>query len=448
MDRTNDSELQKLREEMQELKDFNKNLLNDYLHLKEKYESLVSFNETQKNHVDEIEIKYNALQQQYLKIQSENEELLQFEEVYNIKRVTTSIFATCFQVLELSKQILQTLFEDNSSLSISISGEILRNMFYFMMHNSYSGDGFNFNEIIFKVNSDIKQFEKFASAFATYISANKMMLPNTTYFEYVDFKVVGMEKPKYVKKYISADEKTNESIDFEISILCVQTKKIHKLIFTCDTGYSVPCNCFDVDILKFDTKQGFEVSTSYSNKISILDVIMKIIRKETQWINEQNNPHFSELTKILQMIKTEQFILYDCPSIGKTDFCVLLQDASQYALEFHGCDCKRGICISIEMLIYFYENRKKGSLLTCPFCKKNLNNMAFEPILNPFLFDLSCISKLQVESESFENILEIEKKEKSVIDECIARLESNKQKFPDMINYQDNFIFSFQIDNQ
>ena len=41
MDRPNDSELQKLREEMQELKDFNKNLLNDYFHLKEKYESLI-----------------------------------------------------------------------------------------------------------------------------------------------------------------------------------------------------------------------------------------------------------------------------------------------------------------------------------------------------------------------------------------------------------------------
>jgi hypothetical protein len=435
----------------------------------------------QKNRADELEVKYDALQQEYFKVKNElakmnhqHEELVWLREEYNKNCLVTSIFATCFQILELSKEILGTLFGVDSwcSPSISIGGEILRSMFYFLTHNSHSWDSVNFNQITFKVHSDVRQFHTFARAIATFIYANNMMLPRTTDINHADFKVVGIEKPKCIKKYISADNRTSEHVSFEVSVLCIQTATIHKLVFTCNHhddifGDALDKDCYDVDILKLDSKQGLTASAPYLNKISLLDVVMRIVRKEAQFLTGPRNPHFSDLAKHLKMLKTEQFVLYDSPRIDKTNFCVFLQDSSALCLTLHGCKCNRGIQVSIEMLIPFWETRITGVPLRCPFCKESLESIEtteYERKTFPSSFDLSCIgnipadvSRLQIESQSLVRSLGVEQEEPTDLEQLIARLESSKivksqfvfiSKFEESSDLEtDRLFFPFETSN-
>lgn len=346
----------------------------------------------QKDRADRLEVECRKLSDENQKAMSELkdakmriDELVPMQEQNKVKRFVTSWFSTMFSILQLSQEILDKLFPSDQTVHATVIGTSMRKVFEFVTRSLLPLDFFNSKDSIdIKIHSSIDQFMEFAKAFAKFIYALEMQLPGNSVFI-----VCGMDEPKKVQRILSNDgHRVYEATKFVVSFYCRNTKRKHKLVFSCDTGFTFPQEDFDVNSITLDTVRGFDTCV-HGPHIPILQIIMGIMNQRAQW-NQLPNSHFSGLEKVLAM--KGGYVLHGCPSVTKTDFCPLLQDKSKYALEFSGCKCNLDRCISIEMLLGFFKSERENHTLRCPFCKEILQNLAHEPDYDSSVFfDLSCI---------------------------------------------------------
>lgn len=339
----------------------------------------------QKTRADELEARTKALEAENQEANQKIESFVPIQAQHYIRRFTTSWFSTSFSVLKLSQEILDKIFPGDRTVHATMSGITIRKMFEVLMHHLLPTNFFDSGDSIdIKLHTDINQFMEFAKAFARFIYAANMELPGG------DFVVCGINEPRKVQRVLSnCGHRIYEFVKFVVSFSCRNTKKIYKIVFSCDAGHSFPQEDFDVDSLTFDVIRGFDACVNGS-QIPVLQIIMGIMNRRAQW-NRLPNAHFSGFLRVMNLRKTKMYVLHGCPSVSKTKFCPFSQDASKYALEFSGCRCGIDRSVSIGMLCGFLKSNLNSPLL-CPFCKEGLQTLTHEPDFDP----VSCIENANV----------------------------------------------------
>jgi hypothetical protein len=357
-----------------------------------------------------------------LKVENQalNEEKQAYKnEVKNIEdmhRLFTDLFRMCFNVLDLSQQILEELFPNGGSC-ISMLGPVLRKMFEYMMHPDLPFDffhsGFCFE---FKVHSSFADFQIFARAFARFIYSIDMLLPGTT------FVVTAMEPVRGRSQFRSCDRtRVHSSYLFVVRFYDKNSQRSFLLQFECDAGNWFPKENFDVNTLEFHATRGLS-SMVNGRMVPVLSIIRAICEKSAQW-NIIHDAHFSSLENLLSMRRNgAMYSLHGCPYIVATDRCPFSFESSRFALEFSGCDCHpHERKISMEMLC----ERSKSDLssLKCPFCKVAFPCVTYEPNRpqNQFSFDLTCLNQVL----SPENSRELQREAKASVVKMVFRSESD-----------------------
>jgi hypothetical protein len=358
-----------------------------------------------------------------------NDALVPMQEQYEARCFAIQMFRLFLNTLQLSQEILEKLFPDDPTVRASAFGSTIRKIFEFMTQPLLpsiffdSGDSINI-----KLHTGIDQFMEFSKAFTKFIYSSKMKLPGC------DFFVCSINEPRKVQRIFSSDGSTvYEFVKFVVSFYCWNTRKIYKIVFSCDHGRTFPEEDFDVNSLVFDAIRGFS-SLVNGSSVPVLKIIMGIMNRRAQW-TRLPNAHFSGILRVLELRKT--YVLHGCPFITSTDFCPFSQDTSNYALKFSDCRCSTNLSVSIGMLCDFLK-RNTDSPLRCPFCKEILPNLVHESDCDPasFSFDLSCIEatnvlkqnrlkRLQEKGRSFPKIFGLDKKPSSELDEIKENLLSS-----------------------
>lgn len=364
-------------------------LRSEILKLRAEIEALKFSESVKRTNAADFEAKYKALVTENNKVLLElqtikaiNASLAPMQEQNGIRLLATQMFSLSFQVLKLSQEILEKIFPDDQTVHATLFGPTLRKMFEFVSSHLLPSNFFDSSDSIdIKIHSGIDQFMEFAVALTKFIYDGKMGLPGC------DFIVCGMVKPRKVQRVISNDRtRLYEFVKFVISFYSRDTKKIYRIVFSCDAGHSFPQEDFDVNSLSFDAIRGFDAWLQGS-QFPVLQIIMGIMNQRAQWY-PLPDAHFSEFARVLAL---NGYFRHGCLFVTSTGFCPFSQDKAKYALEFSGCRCGIDRCISLGMVCGFLKSNPPNSPLRCPFCKENLPNLTHELDCPQIVFDLSSI---------------------------------------------------------
>ena len=261
-----------------------KRLRDQILLLSAEIEVLKFSDSVQKTKAANCEAKYKALVVENKKVLQElqtikaiNASLLPMQEQHNIRSFATQMFSLSFQILKLSQEILEKIFPHDQTVRATLFGPTLRKMFEFVSSHLLPSNFFDSGDSIdIKIHSGIDQFMEFAVSLTKFIYAGEMGLPGC------DFIVCGMDEPRKVQRVLSNDRtRVYEFVKFVLSFYSRDTKKIYRIVFSCDAGYSFPQEDFDVNSLSFDAIRGFDAWLQGS-QFPVLQIIMGIMNQRAQ----------------------------------------------------------------------------------------------------------------------------------------------------------------------